>query len=230
MSLRCNRLQTFIFLFFTLSSYANHASNFIDEMNWNVLYRGGGAVSFVPDSSQSPGQIMIQPKNSIQPFEHHSSLILFVPTIKNPLNDFQITIDATTERQLRSPNPNPWEVFTLFFNYQYRTLPSNHATLLGTNYLRLTSEGLEIGTLSEEHRQVFLATDESKKLTFGKRTLYRLVKKDHKLAVTIDNGPPFLFDDSNFESSTQLYNSPGGIGLSSEDAEVHIYSVDIQSL
>jgi len=182
---------------------------------WDILYDGEGFVSF-----DAQNGIILQPFASTSPSESHATLALATWTETSPLKDFQIIIRASTEQQLRLPTPNGWEVFTLFFNYEVDQSEGSEGKK--TNYLKLTDQGVELGTLADKTGQTFLATNKRRTLSLGEINTYLLTKKGNHIEVSID-GERVV----NFMGLQQLYDLPGAIGVYTEDARAHIYSVDI---
>ena len=78
---------------------------------WTVVYNGYGSVGF--DAVEG---IVMEPQIPAGG-NTHAALVLAEITETCPINDFRLTLSATTEEQLRTTNPNPWEVFWIFFNY-----------------------------------------------------------------------------------------------------------------
>ncbi|MEO5969082.1 MAG: hypothetical protein ABIQ95_04075 [Bdellovibrionia bacterium] len=186
--------------------------------DWEIPYDGEGFISF-----DSENGIVMQPAVSSTPYETHAALALSALTKAHPMKDFQVMIRASTEEQLRTPTPNSWEVFSIYFNYN-----ADNEIQKNTNYLKLTDNGLELGTLSDKIGQTFLATSKSRTLTIGKIYTYMLTKKGNHIDISIDGDSVASFTGSN--SPNNLYDAPGAIGLFTEDARVHIYSVEILPL
>lgn len=183
--------------------------------DWDVVYNGDGFVSF-----DSQNGIVLQPFAASSVNETHSSLALSTLTQAHPPTDFRIKIRASTEEQLRIPAANTWEVFSIFFNY-------NEDNEVGrkTNYFKLTEEGVELGTLSNNGNQTFLATSKGETLSIGKVNTFVLTKKGNHIDISIDGNPILSFTGT--PNGNQLFDVPGAIGLYAEDARVHVYSVEI---
>ena len=185
---------------------------------WTIPYDGDGSISF-----DSQDGIVMQPATSTSPYETHAALALSNLTKAHPMKDFQLMIRASTEEQLRTPAPNAWEVFTIFFNYDV-----DNSGKKNTNYLKLTDNGVELGTLSDKNGQTFLATSKGQMLSLGKINTYLLIKKGNHIDISIDGEPIINFTDTS--SPHQFYDVAGSIGLYTEDARVRIHSVEILPL
>ncbi len=189
--------------------------------DWDIVYRGYGSVSF--DATQG---IILQPAVPESSDISHASLMLSHAYSQSPIKDFEISVVVMTEQQLRSPNPNPWEVFWLFFNYTSdSTTTDGHKK---TNYFLLRTNGVELGKAFDLMGQTYLVTDHTAFNQIG--TLYniRVRKVGQKLSVFL-NGTQIV-DYMGTSDPDTLYDFPGTIGLYTESARVHIYSVDVTPL
>lgn len=181
--------------------------------NWDILWTGYGFVNF-----SSTNGILMQPMSVTTGSNNtYSTLILSTQTEWMPVRDFQISIQVATEQQLRTPTPNPWETFWLFFNYNSN--PSNSTKT--TNYFLLNTHGPELGTAFDSVGQTFLATPTGPSLTLGKMQTIQLTKIRTQVFVSVDGVPAISYTGSG------IYDVPGSIGLYTEDARVHIYSVKL---
>lgn len=178
----------------------------VNHSNWQIQYHTApqlGAFYLNPPASPhgSPSA----------PGTTHASLVTSNFTCK----DFIIEITAKTLSQLRQPNPNPFEVFWILFNY---IIASNGKK--ESNYFILKPNGIEIGTMKDELGQTFISTENDPKLMLGMDTRYKLIKRGQKLSVHINNNHVKDFDYTNSPANKQLYNHNGKIGLYSEDSRV----------
>ncbi len=192
------------------------SSPFMTAEDWDVVSNGFGSVSFDPVTG-----IILEPKAATDPAETHASLLLSKFTEQSPLANFKITIKASTDQQLRTPAPNPWECFWIFFNY---TTGSNGKKV--TNYFAFKTNGIELGTAYDEAGQTFLATSGTPTLQIGVSNEMSLTKQGQQLQVSIDGKIVMTYDGSGLP----LIDTKGSIGLYTEDAKVHISSILIQPL
>ncbi len=180
--------------------------------NWTVVYDGYGKVTFGTE-------ILLEPMAPSEAGETHAALALAKATETEPLDNFCLTIEATTEEQLRSPAPNPWEVFWIFFNY----LPDGD--FKETNYFTLKTNGIELGRAFGSTDQEFLVTVDAPNLTLGTRNTFVLEKSPGRVVVRVDGIE--VIDFQNQEDPDILYDHPGAIGLYTEDARVRIHAVNL---
>lgn len=199
----------------------NNAHNFlvldpVNHSNWQIQYH----------ASQQPGEFFLNPPappfgSPSAPGTTHASLVTSNFTHK----DFIIEITAKTLSQLRQPNPNPFEVFWILFNYMIAPNGKKEA-----NYFILKTNGIEIGTMKDELGQTFLSTENNPKLMLGMETVYKLIKRGQKLSVHINNNHVKDFDYSGNPANKQLYNHNGKIGLYSEDSQVLVSTFNLMPL
>lgn len=186
----------------------------LTEAFWTVVYDGYGSVSF------DDGGIVMEPMASIAPDETHAALVLAKTTVTDPLDNFCLTVEATTEAQLRSSAPNPWEVFWIFFNTVF---DDGHEE---TNYFILKTNGIELGRAFDGgDEQEYLVTENTPQLVLGSRVRYFLRKSPGALTVSIDDVP--VIDYTNGTDPDFLYEHAGAIGLYTEDARVRVHSVSL---
>lgn len=199
----------------------NNTHNFpvldpVNHSNWQIQYH----------ASQQPGEFFLNPPappfgSPSAPGTTHASLVTSNFTHK----DFIIEITAKTLSQLRQPNPNPFEVFWILFNYVIASNGKKEA-----NYFILKTNGIEIGTMKDELGQTFLSTENDPKLALGMDTRYKLIKRGQKLSVYINNNHVKDFDYSSNPLNKQLYNHNGKIGLYSEDSQVIVSTFNLMPL
>ncbi|MDO8461501.1 MAG: hypothetical protein Q7S98_01430 [Deltaproteobacteria bacterium] len=185
--------------------------------DWDIVYNGYGSISF-----DETNGLTLEPKRSTSTGETHSALVLAKITERCPVKDFRLTITVTTEKQLRSPSPNPWEVFWVFFNY----LPDGN--FKKTNYFILKTNGIELGRAFDDVGQTFLFTGDKPTLTLSKKMELVLEKKGEHLEVLIDGISVLSYDGQTFPQA--LYDQAGSIGLYTEDARVTVQSVILTRL
>jgi len=176
--------------------------------HWDEIYDGYGNVNF------GGGMISLKPKTSSSPSETHAALVLSKLRVK----DFTVSIKAVTKEQLRTGStPNPWEVFWIFFNYNFVSGGKKE-----TNYFMLKTNGCELGSACGDTDQKFLATTNDPKLDTGTEYEYVIDKSGSSVNVSIDGNNIINFSDS----GSDLYDDYGYIGLYAEDAHVLITEVN----
>ncbi len=186
--------------------------------SWEVLYDGYGEVILDEENG-----FLLEPEAVSDPNETKAALVTSINPAGCDFQDFRLTVVVTTEEQLRTPTPNGWEVFWIFFNYQ----PEENLEKT-TNYFIYKPNGIELGRAFDSIGQYFLFTDSEPTLTIGESNEFVLEKVGGNLTVWID-GTQVL----NYSSTTlpdALYDQPGSIGLYTEDARVVIESVLLESL
>lgn len=139
----------------------------------------------------------------------HSDLKL-LPQI-HPSSNFKIELEFRIEKQHRTPTPNAWETFWLFWSYL-----STGDGLKETNYVAFKTNGIEIGTAFDSHGQRFIWTAADPKIQINKwqKILFTKKNKSYFLQINDQNIP--------IDSLSNLYHFPGRIGLYTEDAKVQI--------
>jgi hypothetical protein len=188
----------------------------VNHSNWQIQYH----------AVQQPGKFYLNPPappfgSSSAPGTTHASLV----TSNFTCRDFIIEITAKTLSQLRQPNPNPFEVFWILFNYVIAPNGKKEA-----NYFILKTNGIEIGTMKDELGQTFLSTENNPKLMLGMDTRYKLIKRGQKLSVYINNNHVKDFDYSGNPANKQLYHHNGKIGLYSEDSQALVSTFNYMPL
>jgi hypothetical protein len=159
----------------------------------------------------------MQPEQSSESGETHAALLLIQQTVTHPQKDFTVRLTVTTERQLRAPVSNPWEVFWLFFNYvQDRTCFPE------TNYFLVKPNGIELGIAYEGHRQKFLYTKTSPSLKLNHPANWAVTKKGNTITISIDGVEIIAF-------AGNIIDQPGAIGLYTEDAIVRVQNVALNA-
>lgn len=194
------------------------------EDQWMVVYDGYGSVNF-----DSKNGIVMEPQTPVGS-NTHAVLVIAKPTQENPITDFRITIVYSTDAQLRAAGPNPWEVFWIFFNFNFRD-PSNISLGELTNYFIFKTNGIELGRAFDDdaaaEQQVFLYTANAPQIVIGQTYTLTLEKRGQNLDVYINNTLIFSYTGSSLPDF--LYDAPGMIALYTEDARVTVYSVEIEN-
>lgn len=189
----------------------------LDPDDWTIVYTGYGTVDL-----NDPDGFFLEPMAATDPGETHAALVLSDEITGCTFQDFRLTINATTEAQLRTPPPNPWEVFWIFFNYQTTTAGKE------TNYFILKTNGIELGQAYDSVGQNFLFTASAPTLSVGEEYEYVLEKSGTTLTVSIDGSEVLSYGSD--PTDDPLYDQAGQIGLYTEDARVRIHSVSLEEL
>jgi hypothetical protein len=186
-----------------------------------VIYNGYGQVTF--DATQG---IVMQPETTTSPSVTHAALVLSNAYSQTPIKNFEVSVVVATEQQLRSPTPNAWEVFWLFFNYTSDSTTSDGHKQ--TNYFVFKPNGIELGTAFDSIGQNYLVTETSPKHTIGTLSTIKVRKVGQQLGVWINGVQVINYLGTVFPQA--LYDVPGTFGLYTEDARVHVYSVSVTPL
>lgn len=189
----------------------------LDPDDWTIVYTGYGTVDL-----NDPDGFFLEPMAATGPSETHAALLLSDEIAGCTFQDFRLTVHATTEAQLRTPLPNPWEVFWIFFNYQTTTSGKE------TNYFILKTNGIELGQAYDSVGQNFLFTASAPTLSVGEEYEYVLEKIGAELTVAIDGVTVLSYGSD--PTDDPLYDQAGQIGLYTEDARVRIHSVSLEEL
>jgi hypothetical protein len=188
--------------------------------DWDVVSDGEGTVVFDANG------ILMTPKVATAPSVTHGAWVLAKSTETSPIQNFKATITYTNVAQLRTGSaPNPWEVFWVFFNY---TLGSDGKKQ--TNYVMVKTNGTEMGRAFSETSQEFLVTNSVPVISIGDAHTIIVTKTGTTVTVTFDGAPAFSFTSAASPSTKYIYDVPGSIGLYTEDAQVRVSSVIIESL
>ena len=197
----------FFIIFFSFDVLANECIFKIvplNNQNFQSQYNGFGEVTI-------QDKIILNPKISVKKEETHAALVLY----KKPLENFKVRIKYRV-KPLRT-DPNPWEVFWIFFNYQDKQKKE-------TNYFIFKTNGIELGKAWGEVEQSFIKTKDYPKLDYNKIYTLSLIKNEKYIEVFID-GNKVLFSDK--KAIDQLFSHKGQLGLDSEDAFVEIIQFEI---
>lgn len=170
---------------------------------WKIEWTGYGTVTI------SDGKLKLEPAPSTTT-ETHSALVLKEASWK----DYDFEVEMTTEKQLRTPSPEPWEVGWVLFRY---------TNLEHFYYFIFKPNGVELGKRQGSLDQIFLQTENHPKLELGKEYAIRTVVNGAQIQIYVDNEKVIDYTDNN-----PLQN--GGIGLYTEDAEVYFDDVRVREL
>lgn len=220
------KLCVFLTFFITCSKPAMSSSLFpkdnyrvpLTTSEWSVPYTGYGSVKFNLNNT-----VQFAPQAATSPAITHATLLLANKYLSSPIANFRISLSIVNEQQLRTPTPNAWEVFWLFFNY---TVDSNGKKQ--TNYFTFKSTGVELGTAFDERGQQFLFTSPSPTMLLGQTYNLIIEKRTGIFTAYINNILVLSFNSSG--AAVPLFESPGTIGLYTEDARVKISALSIEPL
>lgn len=248
MRLKSSRLLFLGIAFFAIVFTANATNNLaaktacknwidlqMNEKDWAIGYTGFGQLKFNQGVELEPRAIASEPGT-------HAALAL--TKLEKKYKDFVVKVKYENVRGLRSPASNTWEVFWLFFNY------NKTSTGKTTNYFIFKPNGVELGKAWNELDQAFLWTSNKPQALFGETYDLELVKKNQTVKAYINgqlvmdykgesNGAggnararvgDHLGSAKESHSKETLYDSPGQIGLYTEDAKVHVKSFSICQL
>jgi hypothetical protein len=191
----------------------------LTSANWTTQYDGYGFVTY--DTATS--SVVFAPKAATQPDETHAILLTSNKYMASPIKDFRVTITLKNEAQLRTPTPNAWECFWLFFNFNQTATTNAH-----TNYLVFKPNGVELGHAYGDIGQDYLYTKSSPQTPIGQTYTMVVEKRGGKLTAYLNGALVLSYDSAS--AALPLYDDPGTIALYTEDARVRVYSVDVQPL
>lgn len=161
---------------------------------WRTVYTGYGSVSADDEV------ITLSPQPARDPGVTHAALVTASPPAPTT------TIAMRTTQQLRTPQPNPWEVGWLLWNY---------ADNVHFYYLALKPNGWEIGKADPAYpgSQRFLASG-TQSFPIGEWYSVNLHADGQAVRVSVDGELLHTVTD------TERAYPPGDIGLYTEDATV----------
>lgn len=201
-------MNLLLFLFFSFNSFAQDCilqNISFNKNNFHTKYSGYGKVLIENE------KILLHPKKSVLGNETHAALVLY----NKNLESFKVSLNYRVN-PLRK-NPNSWETFWLFFNYQVKENKE-------TNYFIFKNNGIELGKAWGEIEQIFIVTKDSPKLEYNKFYNLEITKNKEKLEVFVNNVKVLT---SNEKDILKLFSHEGQIGLYSEDAIVEILNFKI---
>jgi len=166
---------------------------------WRVVYNGYGKV--LVSTGHRADIISLRPASPSGAESSHAALVLS----RRGWRDMSVEIRVRTTRQLRRPQPNPWEVGWLLWHYQDDT---------HFYYLALKPNGWELGKEDPAYpgNQHYLATGNSPNFALGSWYLVRVRQHGAAIDVAVDGKPLARITD------TQDPYLSGRIGLYAEDA------------
>jgi hypothetical protein len=178
---------------------------------WRVVYNGYGYVV------QSPGPQAIRftlvPARPASAADTHAALVLS----RGSWRDITAQVRLRTNRQLRRPHPNPWEVGWLLWHYR----DDQHYY-----YIALKPNGWELGKEDPAYPsdQRFLATGTHPVFPPGRWYTIVVQQSSDVITVNVDGHRLVRFTD------TQNPYRSGHIGLYTEDASATFQPVTIQAI
>jgi Domain of Unknown Function (DUF1080) len=175
---------------------------------WRLAYNGYGHVS----ASRHNGvlRLTLQPGRPASPSDTHAALVLS----RNSWQDLTVDIRIRTNRQLRQPRPNPWEVGWLLWHY------ANNQHFY---YIILKPNGWELGKADPAYpnNQRFLATETHPAFQPGRWYAVRVQQRGDAIQVDVNGRLLVRFAD------TQNPYLSGRVGLYTEDASATFQPVAI---
>lgn len=176
----------------------------LGRSSWDIAYAGQGSIAFGP-----PGLVTLDSGVPAGPSATHGALVLLNREL--PVGGYEVEVEYVLQSQLRSPNPNPWETFWLFFSYQPLTSGKT------TNYVMVKPNGVEAGKAWGWIDQSFAFTAAEPRLKVG--AVARL-----RVKVLPAGGARIFFQDGYVGevAGDRIYSQAGRLGLYVEDARVLI--------
>jgi hypothetical protein len=174
---------------------------------WRVVYNGYGSVLV---RTGPKADITLHPARPKGAGNSHAALVLSC----RDWRDVAIEMRVRTTRQLRRPQPNPWEVGWLIWHYR----DSQHFY-----YLTLKPNGWELGKEDPAYpgSQRYLATGSSPDFPLGRWYLLVVRQRGSVIDVTVDGRSLVRVTD------TQHPYLSGWIGLYAEDAAATFQLVSV---
>jgi 3-keto-disaccharide hydrolase len=166
---------------------------------WRLAYDGYGHVS--ASTRHGVVYLTLKPSRAASPASTHAALVLS----RKSMRDFTLEIWIRTNRQLRQPQPNPWEVGWLLWHYS----DDEHFY-----YVALKPNGWELGKADPGYpgNQRFLAT--GTRPVFPPARWYAVGVRQRGAAIQVSvAGRPLV----RYVDTQRPYHS-GSIGLYAEDA------------
>ena len=175
---------------------------------WLLAYDGFGHAWSSTQGAVT--RITLQPARAASPAQTHAALVLS----RDTWPDLAAEVRLRTNRQLRWPDPNPWEVGWILWHYS-----SDHSFY----YIALKPNGWELGKADPGYPgdQRFLATATNPVFPPGRWYTVRVTQRGDGMEVDVDGRPLVRFTDSR-----DPYLS-GRVGLYTEDASVTFQPVTV---
>lgn len=174
---------------------------------WQVVYTGYGLVKGTDE------RVWIQPTAAQEPDNTHAGLVTTATT--EPIAHFEI--DVRTEKQLRNPTPNPWEVAWALWSYQDNE--HFYAVLLKPT-------GWEISKQDPAYRggQRFLASGHLPKFPIGQWHHVEVHQAGNTSTVRVNGAHLATVKDD------ERPYEPAAVGLYTEDADVEFSNFIVRDL
>jgi hypothetical protein len=168
---------------------------------WRLAYNGYGQASVSTQGGLT--RITLQPAKAASPQQTHAALMLSRPT----WGDLDVQVKMRTNRQLRRPRPNPWEVGWIVWHYT-----SDQRFY----YIALKTNGWELGKTDPGYPggQRYLATAAHPEFPPGRWYTVRIRQRGAGIEVDVDGHRLVRLADS------QDPDLSGRVGLYTEDASV----------
>jgi len=175
---------------------------------WRLAYSGFGHAW--SSTRRGVTRITLQPARPARRTQTHAALVLSRGTWR----DFAAEIRLRTNRQLRRPHPNPWEVGWILWHYT-----SDHRFY----YLALKPNGWELGKADPGYPggQRFLATATHPVFPPGRWYTITVRQRGDGIVMAVDGRRLVRFTD------TQDPYPSGRVGLYTEDASVTFQPVTV---
>jgi hypothetical protein len=172
---------------------------------WLAVYDGHGRTAY------ADGVITLAPRAARSPDATHAGLVVSMREYEHV--DYVLTM--RTVKQLRRPDPNPWEAGWAVWHYR----DNRHFY-----YFTLKPNGWELGKVDPAYPggQRFLATgEEPAGFTQNRRVRVRHI--DNRMQVWVDGRPVVTFRD------VERPYPRGSVGFYSEDAVVDFFDFEVNT-
>jgi hypothetical protein len=176
---------------------------------WHVEYAGYGTTTILAEDGRH--QLSMSPRAAKDAGTTHGGLV----TTLAQFQDFDVTVQLRTERQLRRQAPNPWEVAWLVWHY---TDDHHFYSVV------LKPNGWELGKEDPAYpgSQRYLATGSKPTFPIGTQYAVRVRQVGNEISVWADGNLLTTYRD------TERPYGTGRIGLYTEDAHVQFDSVVVR--
>ena len=191
---------------------------------WASIFTGFGSMGVARDNINKGDHFFEEPQPPQFSNTTHSGLAI---TTKK-FQDFDLTLDMMTVKQLRENKPNPWE--TAWIVWHYTDSFHWYAFQLKTNGIQLEKKDNE---LKNDTGEIFLQTKPSTAFKLGNWNKIRIMHENSytstpHIQIWINGNKVIDYIDNKFHSSEKL--SFGAIGLYNEDASVRFDNIYIKPL
>lgn len=176
---------------------------------WVIAFKGGGFINVLQDYEDPSNMVMVLEPEFVEN-ETRAPLLL----TSEKYTDFKLSLDVRTDKQLRSENPNPWEMGWVLWRY----VDDTHF-----NYFVLKPNGTECGKYDggiNPIDQLFICDSEFPTTYPGKWDHWDIIVKGDHITILVNGKMIHEFDDtSSFKT--------GRIGLYNEDARTSFDNITI---